>query len=203
MIIHMTIHNTHTNTSYTNYYFRWDFWWKLRVCCGKRFKRGLVRANIMMIIILLIIIVIVIVIIIIIIIIIISAAACSHLSHQGPGSRSFDSRPCVYIYIYIHVYVTIIYIYMYIYIYIHIYVVSIYIRSHLWGVQLLKHKERRRTNAVGFHNFNLRIFNLRVSNPSKLIVDVFLTRCRISMCQSLGPKKTRWNFRNRPCLKGS
>ena len=36
--------------------------------------------------------------------------------------------------------------------------------------------------TVGFHNFNLRIFNLRVSNPNKLIVDVFLTRCRISMC---------------------
>ena len=40
-----------------------------------------------------------------------------------------------------------------------------------------------------FHNFNLRIFNLRVSNPDKFIVDVFLTRCGISMCQSLGPKK--------------
>ena len=44
-------------------------------------------------------------------------------------------------------------------------------------------------DAVGFHNFNLRILNLRVSNPNKLIVDVFLTRCRISMCQGLGPKK--------------
>ena len=43
--------------------------------------------------------------------------------------------------------------------------------------------------TVGFHNFNLRIFNLRVSNPSKLIVDDLLTRCRISMCQGLGPKK--------------
>ena len=43
--------------------------------------------------------------------------------------------------------------------------------------------------TVGFHNFNLRIVNLRVSNPNKLIVDVFLTRCRISMCQGLGPKK--------------
>ena len=40
--------------------------------------------------------------------------------------------------------------------------------------------------TVGFHNFN---FNLRVSNPNKLIVDVFVTRCRISMCQGLGPKK--------------
>ena len=43
--------------------------------------------------------------------------------------------------------------------------------------------------TVGFHNFDLRIFNLRVSNPDKLIVDVFLTRCRISMCQGLGPNK--------------
>ena len=44
-------------------------------------------------------------------------------------------------------------------------------------------------STVGFHNFNLRIFNLRVSNPNKLSVDVFLTRCGISMCQGLGPKK--------------
>ena len=42
---------------------------------------------------------------------------------------------------------------------------------------------------VGFDNFSLRIFNLRVSNPNKLIVDVVLTRCRISMCQGLGQKK--------------
>ena len=33
-----------------------------------------------------------------------------------------------------------------------------------------------KATTVGFHNFNLRIFNLRVSNPNKLIVDVFLTR---------------------------
>ena len=45
------------------------------------------------------------------------------------------------------------------------------------------------TYTVGFHNFNLRIVNLRVSNQNKSIVDVFLTRCRISMCQGLGPKK--------------
>ena len=44
-----------------------------------------------------------------------------------------------------------------------------------------------RSATVGFHNFNLRIFNLRVSNPNKLIVDVFLTRCRISMCQGSRP----------------
>ena len=46
-----------------------------------------------------------------------------------------------------------------------------------------------RAGTVGFHNFNLRILNLRVSNPNKLIVDVFLTRCRISMCQGLGPRQ--------------
>ena len=28
-------------------------------------------------------------------------------------------------------------------------------------------------NTVGFQNFNLRIFNSRVSNPNNLIVDVF------------------------------
>ena len=44
--------------------------------------------------------------------------------------------------------------------------------------------------TVGFHNFNLPIFNLRIPNPNKLIVYVFLTRCRISMCQSPGPKNT-------------
>ena len=44
-------------------------------------------------------------------------------------------------------------------------------------------------HTVGFHNFNLRILNSRVSNPNKFIVKAFLTRCRISMCQSLGPKK--------------
>ena len=48
----------------------------------------------------------------------------------------------------------------------------------------------RQCPTVGFHNFNLRIFNLRVSNPNKLSVDVFSTRCGISMCQGLGPKNT-------------
>ena len=43
-------------------------------------------------------------------------------------------------------------------------------------------------HTVGFHYFNLRIVNLRVSNPDKLIV-FFLTRCGISMCQGLGPKE--------------
>ena len=44
-------------------------------------------------------------------------------------------------------------------------------------------------STVGFHSFNLRIINLRVSNQNKLIVDTLLTRCRISMCQGFGTKK--------------
>ena len=38
-------------------------------------------------------------------------------------------------------------------------------------------------HTVGFHNFNFRIYNLRVSNPNKSIVDVCLTRCRICIRQ--------------------
>ena len=57
------------------------------------------------------------------------------------------------------------------------------------NVNLMVSTANSRTATVGFHNSNLRIFNLTVSNPNKLIVDVFLTRCRISMCQGLGPKK--------------
>ena len=43
--------------------------------------------------------------------------------------------------------------------------------------------------TVGFHNFNLLIFNLRISNPNELPVDAFLTPCRVSMCQGSAPKK--------------
>ena len=48
---------------------------------------------------------------------------------------------------------------------------------------------RTRMRTLGFHNFNLRILNLRVSNANKLIVDVCFTRCRILTCQGLRPKK--------------
>ena len=82
---------------------------------------------------------------------------------------------CIYIYIYVYM---CLHIYIYIYIYIYSPLVSLLPRFLATGS----------ADAVGFHNFNLRIFNLRVSNPNKLIVDVFLTRCRISMCQGLGPK---------------
>ena len=61
--------------------------------------------------------------------------------------------------------------------------------SHLQTLQNSGKPLQLAHHTVGFHNFNLRIFNLRVSNPNKLIVDDFLTRCRISMCQGLGQKK--------------
>ena len=70
-----------------------------------------------------------------------------------------------------------------------------------WFIKQTTTTNIHNNETVGFHNFNLRIFNLRVSNPNKLIVDVFLTRCRISMCQGLGPTKTRLNFGNRPNKK--
>ena len=70
------------------------------------------------------------------------------------------------------------------------------IQYKLWYIAALlqqTHLEQTHLEAPkytpGFHNFNLRTFNLRVSNPNEVIVDVFLTRCRISMCQGLGPKK--------------
>ena len=37
----------------------------------------------------------------------------------------------------------------------------------------VRHERREWDLTVGFHNFNLRIFELRVSNPNKLSVDVF------------------------------
>ena len=79
-------------------------------------------------------------------------------------------------YMYIHIYI-----YIYIHIHLHIYT---FVISAIVVTTAAHHHEDIIT--VGFHNFNLRIFNLRVSNPNKLIVDVFLTRCRISMCQGLG-----------------
>ena len=102
-----------------------------------------------------------------------------------------------------------IYIYTYIYIYIYIYIggggvgLCFPHKSGSTGApsKRLSRQTRHSTSArlglelsgkcptVGFHNFNLRIFDSRVSNPEKLIVEVCLTRCRISMCQGSGPKK--------------
>ena len=49
--------------------------------------------------------------------------------------------------------------------------------------------------TVGFHNFNLRIFNLTVSNPSKLIVDdVFDTMSYFNVPESR-PNKNTTKFR--------
>ena len=45
--------------------------------------------------------------------------------------------------------------------------------------------------TVGFHNFNLRNFKLRVSNPNKLIVDVFVDTMSDFDVPGSRPKKTR------------
>ena len=112
---------------------------------------------------------------------------------------------CMYIYIYIHIYIYMC-VYTYIYIYTHRYISvrgASFLPGRLCGKAALWLSPFCKAiymymlyiyiyiyiGTVGFHNFNLRIFNLRVSDPNKLIVDVFLTRCRISMCQGLGPKK--------------
>ena len=78
---------------------------------------------------------------------------------------------CVYTYIYIYIYI---YIYVHIYVYMFIYVLRAYayhIRRYVC-IHVMKYKSWL-LNTVGFHNFNLRIFNSRVSNPNKLIVVVF------------------------------
>ena len=48
----------------------------------------------------------------------------------------------------------------------------------------------RVTGTVGFHNFNLRIFNSRVSNPNNLIVDVFVDTMSDFNVPGFRPKKT-------------
>ena len=55
-------------------------------------------------------------------------------------------------------------------------------------------------NTVGFHNVNLRIFNLRVSNPNKSIVDVFFDTMSDFNVPGSRPKKTLCNFGSRPYL---
>ena len=139
---------------------------------------------------------------------------CSHPRKQAQTTyhavlRATQRASCG-IYIIIIMIINHIYIYIYTYIHTHIYtchyIISchdilyhivlhyIYVSLYSARVTLIRihaHRLRARSGeqTVGFHNFNLRIFNLRVSNPNKSIVDVFLTRCRISMCQGLGPKK--------------
>ena len=59
------------------------------------------------------------------------------------------------------------------------------------------------THMVGFHDFNLRIFNLRVSNPNKLIVDVFVDTMSAFNAPGSRPKKTikfrKSTVRHRAC----
>ena len=91
-------------------------------------------------------------------------------------------RSVFYIYtVYLYVIYTV---YLYVYIYIYIYMYCVYIYIYIYG-----------SPAVGFHNLNLRIFSLRVSNPNKLVVfwhDVGFQGARVSA------QKTRWDFGNRP-----
>ena len=47
------------------------------------------------------------------------------------------------------------------------------------------------SSTVGFHNFNLRNFNLRVSNTNKLIVDVFVDTMSDFNVPGSRPRKTR------------
>ena len=48
---------------------------------------------------------------------------------------------------------------------------------------------------MGFYNFNLLIFNLRVSNPNKLIVDVFVDTMSDFNVPGSRPKKNTMKFR--------
>ena len=50
-------------------------------------------------------------------------------------------------------------------------------------------------HTVGFHNFNLRIFNLRVSNPNKLIVDVLFDTMSDFNVPGSRPNKNTMKFR--------
>ena len=82
---------------------------------------------------------------------------------------------------FLYVYFYTIFFFIYVFVYLLLYVMNIAMIFLALPTTL--------TTTVGFHNYNFRIFNLRVSIPNKFIVDFFLTRCRISMCQGLGPKK--------------
>ena len=55
------------------------------------------------------------------------------------------------------------------------------------------------SSTVGFNNFNLRIFNLRVSNPNKLIVDVFFDTSDFNVPGSR-PDKNTMKFRKSTVL---
>ena len=48
--------------------------------------------------------------------------------------------------------------------------------------------------TVGFHNVNLRILNVRVSNPSKLIVDVFVDTMSDFNVPGSRPKKKHYEI---------
>ena len=84
------------------------------------------------------------------------------------------------------------YVYIYIYIYTHVYLyIYIYIYTYICTFTHTYTRTRTHTRTVGFHDFNLRIFNLRVSNPNKLIVYVFFDTMSDFNVPGSRPKKTR------------
>ena len=120
---------------------------------------------------------------------------------------------CMYVYVYIHIHIHIhiylslsIYIYTHTYAYVHLscaywWLMNIAIgtlHSHEISCLAMSVVEATTARTFGFHNFNLRIFNLRVSNPIKLLVDTFFDTVSDFNVPGSRPKKTRWNFGNRP-----
>ena len=110
----------------------------------------------------------------------------------------------IYIYIYIYIYISLsLYIYIYIYIYTHDVPYPLKAAEALEGVQGEQRPEEGLGGifgAVGFHNFNLRIFNLRVSNPNKLIVDVFFDTMSHFNVPGSRPNKNTMKFRKSTVL---
>ena len=93
-----------------------------------------------------------------------------------------------------HVYM---YIYMYMYIHIHIHTTSdtttttTTTNNNNNNDNNHHHHNDTTNNTIGFHNFNLRIFNLIVSNPNKLIVDVLFGTMSDFNVPGSRPKKAR------------
>ena len=85
--------------------------------------------------------------------------------------------------------------------YIYIYIYSNKLNSNnnekgLGGVRGARARRPARVDTtVSFHNFNLRIFNLRVSNPHKLIVDVFFDTMSDFNVPGSRPNKNTMKFR--------
>ena len=78
---------------------------------------------------------------------------------QRSEIRSVSIPTNVFLYVYV-------YMFLYVFFYLFLYVMNI--------IMIFLALPTTLTTTVGFHNFNLRIDNLRVSNPNTFIVDVFV-----------------------------